>query len=141
MQQQVVQSGVQLAQLVPFIMEEGLERWNNQKRRAHRGQFPLSNHLFTLMTLVQVDLTEQQREHTHITPRDPRNPVANNYAFDRIRTALLELFCAPRSSLDNPSLRPSNQQRTFLVQYYGELEGSTGYWAAEEGAGQEGFVQ
>ena len=35
---------------------------NDQKRRAHRDQFPLSDHLFTLMTLVQADLTEQQRE-------------------------------------------------------------------------------
>ena len=49
--------------------------------------------------------------------------------------------CAPRSSLDNPSFRPSNQQTTFLVQDYGELEGSTGYWAAEEETGQESLVQ
>ena len=28
--------------------EEGFELWNHQKRRAHRGQFPLSDHLFHL---------------------------------------------------------------------------------------------
>ena len=29
----------------------------------------------------------------------------------------------------------------FFVQDYGELEGSTGYWTADEETGQEGFVQ
>ena len=33
------------------------------------------------------------------------------------------------------------RRRPFLVQEYGELEGSTGYWAADEETGQEGFVQ
>jgi hypothetical protein len=54
MQQQVVQAGLQLVQTVLCTMEEGLERWNSQKRRAHRGHFPLSDHLFTLMTIVQL---------------------------------------------------------------------------------------
>ena len=37
--------------------------------------------------------------------------------------------------------RSSNKQKTFLLHDYGELEGSTGYWVAEEETGQEGFVQ
>ena len=92
------------------------------------------------MTLVQADLSEQQRE--RLTSRLAlRGIPLQTYTFDLITAAFLELFCAPRPSLDNPSFRPSNQQRTFLVQDYGELDGSTGYWAAEEDTSQEGFVQ
>ena len=107
---------------------------------THRGNFPLSDHLFTLMTIVQADLTEQQREMltSHLAIRII--PL-QNYTFDLIRTTFLELVCAPRSSLDNPSFRPSNQQKTFLVQDSGELDGNTGYWATDEETGQEGFVQ
>ena len=65
----------------------------------------------------------------------------SKYTFDLIRSALLELFCAPRSSLDNPSFRPSNQPRPFCVHDYGELEGAIGYWATEAETGQGGFVQ
>jgi hypothetical protein len=110
------------------------------KIMSHRDNFPLSDHLFTLMTIVQADLTEPQRERltSHLAIR---GIPLQNYTFDLIRTAFLELVCAPRSSLDNPSFRPSSQQKTFLVQEYGELEGSTGYWAVEEDTGQEGFVQ
>ena len=86
MQQQAVQAGLQLVPLVLFTLEEGLERWNNQKRRAHRGQFPLSDHLFTLMTIVQADLIEQQRERltSHLAIR---GIPLHNYTFDLIRTA------------------------------------------------------
>ncbi len=58
-----------------------------------------------------------------------------------IRSALLELFCAPRPSLDNPSFRPSSQQRAFFVHDYGELEVTTGYWAIGEETGQEGLFR
>ena len=117
-QQQALQQGFQPQPIVLFIPEEGLERWNNRRRAVHRDNFPLSDHLFTVMTIVQADLTEQQRERltSHLAIR---GIPLQNYTFDLIRTAFLELFCAPRSSLDNPSFHPSNQQKTFLVQEYG----------------------
>ena len=87
------------------------------------------------MTIVQADLTEQQRGRLTSHLAISGIPL-QTYTFDLIRTAFLALFCAPRSSLDNPPFRPSNQQQTCLVQEYGELEGSTGYWAAEEETGQ-----
>jgi hypothetical protein len=89
------------------------------------------------MAVVQSDLIEQQGDRltSHLAIR---GIPLHSYTFGLIRTAFLELFCAP---LDNPSFRPSNQQRTFLAQEYGELEGNTGYWAVEEDTGQEGFVQ
>ena len=85
-------------------------------------------------------MTEPHRERltSHLAIR---GIPLQNYTFDLIRTTCLELFCAPRSSLENPSFRPSNQQKTFLVQDYGELDGSTGYWAADRDTGQERFVQ
>ena len=61
-QQQAVQHGYQPQPMVLFTMEEGLDRWNNRRRIAHNDNFPLSDHLFTLMTIVQADLTEPQRE-------------------------------------------------------------------------------
>ena len=139
-QQQALQQGSQPQPIALFTPAEGFERWNSRRRAVHRDSFPLSDHLFTLMTIVQADLTEQQRERltSHLAIR---GLPLQNYTFDLIRTAFLELFCAPRSSFDNPSFRLFNQQRTFLVQEYGELEGSTGYWAVEEETGQEGFVQ
>ena len=93
MQQQAVQAGLQPAPIVRCTMEEGLERWNNQKRRAHRGQFPLSDHLFTLMTIVQADLILQQRERltSHLAIRGIS--VAKLHVFTFFRTAVLELSC------------------------------------------------
>ena len=39
------------------------------------------------------------------------------------------------------SLKPSSPPTTCHAQDYGELEGHTGYWAAEEDIGLAGFVQ
>ena len=88
MQQHAVQAGIQLAPIVLFTMEEVCEPWNNQKRRAHRGQFPLSDHLITLMTNVQVDLTEQHRE-ILTSYFAIRGIPLQNYTFDLIRAARL----------------------------------------------------
>ena len=88
------------------------------------------------MTIVHADLTEPQRERltAHLSIRGI--PLPDN-TFDRIRTSLLKLFSAPSSSLENPSFRLYNQQRTFLVQDYGDLDGNAGYWATEEETGQQ----
>ena len=58
---------------------------------AHRDNFPLSDHLFSLMTIAQADLAEQQRERltSHFAIR---GIPLQNYTFDLIRTAFLELF-------------------------------------------------
>ena len=39
------------------------------------------------------------------------------------------------------SAHPANNEPFFVVQDYGELEGSTGNWAADAETGQEGFAQ
>ena len=62
------------------------------------------------------------------------------YTFDQIRECMIELFCVPRSTLENPSYRVNNQGRSFTVLDYGELDGTTGYWAECEETGEEGFL-
>ena len=52
----------QIVLVVLVGQEEALERWNQRKWSAHRDRVLLSDHLFSLMTLVQAELTEQQRE-------------------------------------------------------------------------------
>ena len=84
---------------------------------------------------MQADLAEQQRERltSHLAIR---GIPLQSYKFEIIAITFSEFVCAPRYYVDNPSFRPSNQQRTFFVQDYGELEGATGYWATEEEIGQ-----
>ena len=90
-QQQAVQQGYQPQPIVLFTVEEGLDRWNNRRRAVHKDNFPLSDHLFTLMTIVQADLTEQQRERltSHLSIRGI--PI-QKYTFDLIRTAFPGTF-------------------------------------------------
>ena len=61
-QQLAVQAGLQPPPILLFGVPEGLERWNHVKRREHRDRCPVSDHLFSLMTIVHADLTEQHRE-------------------------------------------------------------------------------
>ena len=78
-----------------------------------QGSIPFEWSLVQSDDDVQADLTEQQRERltSHLAIR---GVPLRNYTFHRIRSAFLGLFCAPRSSFENPSFRPSNQQRTVL---------------------------
>ena len=53
------------------------------------------------------------------------------YTFEAVKTTFLELLCAPKSSMENPSLRVSGQvssmNRTFIVEDYAEDD--FGQWA------------
>ena len=65
------------------------------------------------MFTVQADLSEQQRERltSHMTIRGIH---VQNYTFEALREAFIELFCAPKSGLDNPNYRTTGQGRSFL---------------------------
>ena len=60
--QQTQLAGVMPPPIVLFTLEKGLERWTLNGKKTHRGQFPLSDHLFSLSSIAQADLIEQQRE-------------------------------------------------------------------------------
>ena len=108
--------------------------WYEREKTRHSRSFPINDNLFALMVSVQADLSEQQREKlsAHMTMRGIQ---LQDYTFHQIRDCMIELFCVPRSALENPSYRVNNQGRSFTVLDYGELEGSTGYWVECEETG------
>jgi hypothetical protein len=63
-----------------------------------------------------------------------------DYTFAGVREVFIELFCAPRSSLDNPNLRRFSGGRSFCVLDQGEMDGTTGYWVEDDGNGEVGFL-
>jgi hypothetical protein len=116
-----------------------LRDFNVARRNVHQQAFPLNENLFALVVTVLADLEESQRERLSST-MTLRGIDVPQYTFDNLRTVFIELFCAPRSSLENPMYRPSRSQRTFCVMEQGELEGDSGYWAEDEESGEVGFV-
>ena len=113
--------------------------WIDRRRRRHTSSFPISNNLFALMFTVQADLSEQQRERltSHMTIRGIH---VQNYTFEALREAFIELFCAPKSGLDNPNYHTTGNGRSFCVYEYGECDGQYGYWVQDEETEEEGFV-
>ena len=69
-----------------------------------------------------------------------RNVRIQGYTFDMARTVFVELFCAPRSSLEKPMYRSTRASRTFCVVEYGELDGETGYWVEDDDTHEQGFL-
>jgi len=63
-----------------------------------------------------------------------------DYTFTGVREVFIELFCAPRSSLDNPNLRGFSGGRSFCVTDQGEMDGNTGYWVEDDSNGEVGFL-
>ena len=118
---------------------QAFEEWHDREKQRHLRSFPTNDNLFALMVTVQADLSEQQREKlsAHMTMRGVR---LQDYTFEQTRECMVELFCVPRSALENPSYRVNSQGRSFAVLDYGELEGTTGYWAECEETGEEGFL-
>ena len=117
-------------------------QWKAKQIQQHTKNFPLGPNLFALVFIVVSDLSEAQRERLQST-LSLRGIRIEDYDFSIVKDVFLELFCAPKSSLDNPSLRVSGQgthQRSFCVLEDGTLEGTSGYWVQDDETGQEGFV-
>ena len=98
--------------------EDTYARWLRSQEHDHGNLFPFSDNLATLMFIVASDLGEAQRERlTSSLSLKGINVAA--YTFDTVRTVFVELFCTPRSSIENPSLRASgygnDRNRSFLV--------------------------
>ena len=75
-----------------------------------------------MMFIVVSDVSEAQKRDSQV----PFSPGTNvpAYTFEAVRTVFLELFCTPKSSIENPSLRVSrhvsSMNRTFIVEDYAE---------------------
>ena len=112
--------------------------YNDIRRAAHQSTFPWSDNLFALIFTVSVDLTEQQRERMQ-SAMSLRSQRVHDYSFAGVRGKFIELFCAPRSSLDSPNLGQFSGGRSFCVLGQGEMGGSTGYWVEDDNDGEVGF--
>ena len=91
-----------------------LTRYNNHRRTAHRNNFPLTENLYALIFIVLADLSESQRERLTST-LTLRGFDVQTYTFDVVREVFIELFCMPRSSLDNPTFRTGAGPKAFCI--------------------------
>ena len=88
-----------------------------ENRAEHTRKFPFSDNLFTLIFLINSDLSDNQRQTVvqHLALRNVRVP---EYTYDQIRTLYMELLVNPRTEFDDPNVRPRhearNSARTFL---------------------------
>ena len=61
---------------------------------------------------------------------------------EAVRTVFVELFCTPKSSMENHSLRVnkygSHTSRNFIVKDF--IEDEFGQWATDEVTGEQGYV-
>ena len=132
-----------LADGVPrFIAANYIEEYNDRQRQHHMNSFPINDNLMSLIFTVLADLQETQRERMTST-LTLRGRNVQNYTFEAVREVFVELFCAPKSSLDNPNLRASGvegRQRNFCVIDSGELDGSSGYWVEDDDSCEAGFI-
>ena len=120
-------------------IDTALEGHNNQLRQEHQNRFPISDNLFALITTCLADLNEVQRERLSSTMA-LRGFNIQGYTYQGIRDVFMELFCAPKSSLDNPSLRTSHNGRSFCVLEDGEMDGVSGFWVEDDDTLECGFL-
>ena len=67
-----------------------------------------------------------------------RGIAVDAYTFENLREAFIELFCAPRNSIVDPSYRTnqSSSSRGFTVLEHGECEAYSGERVQDEGTGE-----
>ena len=93
------------------------------------------------MVIVASELSETQRDRL-TTSFSLQGMNVTFYALEALKTVFVELFCTPKSSMENPSLRVSGHGssmiRTFIVEECAEDE--FGRWAINEAAGEHGYI-
>ena len=80
------------------------QAFREARRGTHMQTFPFNDNLLALIMTAQADLSEQQRERLAAIMTQ-RGIAVNRYTVELIRNAVIELFCVPRNSLENPNLR------------------------------------
>ena len=94
------------------------------------------------MLIFASDQSEAQRERLTSSLSSLRRMDIPSCTFEAVRELFVELFCTPKNSMENPSLRVSghvsNMNRTFIVEDNAEDE--LGQWAKDEVTGEQGNV-
>ena len=116
-----------------------LDLYNNYYSQEHARKFPINDNLFSLILTVLADLNEQQRERM-TSAMALKNYRIEAYTFDLVREVFIELFCMPKSSIDDPSLRTAIRHRSFCVIDDGTMDGTSGYWVEDDDTGEVGFL-
>ena len=92
---------------------------------SHERLVPFSDNLTTMMFTVAIDFSEAQSERLTSSLSHQRVNVTA-YRLEAVRTVFVELFCTPKSSMENPSLRANGHggstNRTFIVDNFSEDE-------------------
>ena len=83
------------------------EEWNAAQVAIHKRRFPFSDNLTTLMFIVANALSEAHRERL-ASSLFLQGVDVTAYSFEAVRAVFVELFCKPKSSMDNPSLTVNN---------------------------------
>ena len=117
-------------------------------KERHMINFPMNDNLMTLVFIVLSDLTEDQRERL-VTAMEVKQVPLQDYTFSVIRAKYIELFCAPKNSLENPNIRMTGgprqsgpSGRSFLIIESGVLDDQHhGFWVQDDETGEEGFIQ
>ena len=85
-------------------LHEARERWNGTQMASHEALFPFFDNLTTLMFVVANDLSGAQRERLE-SSLSLQGVEVTAYTLEAARTVFVDLFCTPKSSMENPSLR------------------------------------
>ena len=107
-------------------IDNALQGHNNQLRQEHQNRFPINDNLFALITTCLADLNEVMRERMSSTLA-MRGISIEAMSYEVARAIFMELFCNPKSSLENPNLRSGGTSRTFCVIEEGDMDGVNGF--------------
>ena len=93
------------------------------------------------MFIVAGDLNDAQRGRL-TSSLSFQGMNVTDYKLEAVKTVFVDLFCSPKSSMENPSLRVSGHggstSRTFIVEDYPEDE--YGQWATDEATVEQGWI-
>ena len=128
-------------------LQSTMDNYNsNIIKPRHQGQFPIGNHMMSLIFLANSDLSEQQRERltSHLALR---NILMRSYTLNIVFEAFRTLFTTTKTGISDPSVRHGGLQRrhgrnrSFITFDYGGWDDQDGYWAADaEEDDIEGFL-
>ena len=110
----------------------------------HVANFPLTDHLVTLIFVVSAEMTEQQRDR-FVAALATRGIPLSSYTFKPIAESYRELSASAKTGISDPNVNTGgrNRERTdFLLESGDWVENGdeeNGYWCLDEQTGEEGF--